>query len=399
MREKDRGIWQSYSWRDCYAHVRDFALGLAAAGFKRGDKLSVLGDNRARLYWAQLAAQALGGMSVPLYQDSIASELAFVLGHAEVSVVVAEDQEQVDKVLSIAGELPSLRLVVYDDPRGMGAYARPDPQVLRRDRGDGRRVRQGAPGLFRARAGAGQRRRHRAPIAYTSGTTGQVEGRAAEPRQHDRHLRDLRRRRAAAARRQLALLPADGLGRRHDLLARHQHGVAAPPAIAPRAPRRCSATCASWDRACFLAPPRIWENMLTGLQVKAADASWLKRRVYRILPRARRAARAAEERRQADPGRHAGSAIGSASSSSTVRCATSWACATRAACLTGGAPLGADTFRFFRSFGVNLKQVYGATEASAARRPAGRRRGRSQHGRAHRARARRCASASAARWR
>src|SRR5205085_4552365 len=125
MREKDRGIWQSYTWRQCYGHVRAFALGLAAAGFKRGDKLSVLGDNRARLYWAQLAAQALGGMSVPLYQDSIAKELAFVLGHAEVSVVVAEDQEQVDKVLSIAGELPSLRLVVYDDPRGMGGYEHP----------------------------------------------------------------------------------------------------------------------------------------------------------------------------------------------------------------------------------------------------------------------------------
>src|SRR6185312_2211837 len=101
---------------------RDFALGLAAAGFKRGDKLSVLGDNRARLYWAQLAAQSLGGMSVQLYQDSIASELVYVLGHAEVSVVVAEDQEQVDKVLSIVAQLPNLRLVVYEDPRGMSAY-------------------------------------------------------------------------------------------------------------------------------------------------------------------------------------------------------------------------------------------------------------------------------------
>jgi long-chain acyl-CoA synthetase len=101
MREKERGIWQTYSWRDCQAHVRDFALGLAAHGFKRGDKLAVLGDNRARLYWAQLAAQALGGMAVPLYQDSIASELAHVIGHAEVSIVVAEDQEQVDKVLSL----------------------------------------------------------------------------------------------------------------------------------------------------------------------------------------------------------------------------------------------------------------------------------------------------------
>ena len=101
MREKDRGIWQSYSWRKCYGHVRDFALGLAAAGFKRGDKLSVLGDNRARLYWAQLAAQALGGMSVPLYQDSIASELAYVLHHAPEPVRVLEEARRVSRRLVI----------------------------------------------------------------------------------------------------------------------------------------------------------------------------------------------------------------------------------------------------------------------------------------------------------
>src|SRR5689334_22531403 len=123
MREKDRGIWQSYTWRECHGHVRNFALGLAAAGFKRGDKLSVLGDNRARLYWAQLAAQALGGMSVPVYQDSIARELAFVFDHAEVSVIVAEDQEQVDKVLSLAPDLKKLRLVIYEDHRGMSGYS------------------------------------------------------------------------------------------------------------------------------------------------------------------------------------------------------------------------------------------------------------------------------------
>ena len=122
MREKDRGIWETFTWRQCQAHVRDFALGLAALGFKRGDKLSVLGDNRAQLYWAQISAQALGGMAVPLYQDSIASELAHVLTHAEVSVVAAEDQEQVDKVLSLRDQLPNLRWVLYEDPRGMGGY-------------------------------------------------------------------------------------------------------------------------------------------------------------------------------------------------------------------------------------------------------------------------------------
>src|SRR5918995_3471916 len=112
VREKDRGIWQSWTWRDYHDHVRDFALGLAALGFKRGDRLSVIGDNRPRLYWAQVAAQCLGGASVPVYQDSIAKELAFVWNHAEVRVIVAEDQEQVDKVIALRDQLPALRYVV-----------------------------------------------------------------------------------------------------------------------------------------------------------------------------------------------------------------------------------------------------------------------------------------------
>src|SRR5882762_3439121 len=122
MREKDRGIWQTFTWREYHAQVRDFALGLAALGFKRGDRLSVIGDNRPRLYWAQMAAQCLGGASVPVYQDSIAKELAFVWNHADVSVIVAEDQEQIDKVMGLRDQLSALRYVIYDDARGMLHY-------------------------------------------------------------------------------------------------------------------------------------------------------------------------------------------------------------------------------------------------------------------------------------
>ena len=106
IREKDRGIWQTYTWRQYHDHVRDIALGLAALGVPRGVKLAVIGDNRPRLYWAQIAATCLGGVSVPVYQDSIAKELAFVLNHAEVSVIVAEDQEQVDKILALKISCP-----------------------------------------------------------------------------------------------------------------------------------------------------------------------------------------------------------------------------------------------------------------------------------------------------
>src|SRR3954466_904152 len=119
MREKNLGIWQPYSWRQYWDEVRDFALGLAAQGFGRGDKLSVIGENRPRLYFAQLAAMSLGGIAVPVYQDAIASQLAYVLEHAEISVIVAEDQEQVDKILALREDLPHLKRLVYDDARGL----------------------------------------------------------------------------------------------------------------------------------------------------------------------------------------------------------------------------------------------------------------------------------------
>src|SRR5262250_71747 len=122
IREKDRGIWQTWTWKQYQDQVRDLALGLTALGFRRDDRLSVIGDNRPRLYWAQVAAQCLGGVPVPVYQDSIAKELAYVWKHAEVSVIVAEDQEQVDKILALRDQLPALRHVIYDDPRGMLHY-------------------------------------------------------------------------------------------------------------------------------------------------------------------------------------------------------------------------------------------------------------------------------------
>src|SRR3989441_13324897 len=118
IREKDRGIWQTFTWREYRDHVRDIALGLASLGFHRGDKLSVIGDNRPRLYWSQVAAICLGGVSVPVYQDSIAKELAYVWNHADVSVIVAEDQEQIDKVLGLREQLSPRASGTNHDPAG-----------------------------------------------------------------------------------------------------------------------------------------------------------------------------------------------------------------------------------------------------------------------------------------
>src|SRR5215469_16415671 len=175
IREKHRGIWKTVTWAQYFDEVRALALGLAASGFKRGEHLAVIGDNRPRLYWAQLAAQCLGGVAVPVYQDSIAAELVYVLDHAEVSVVVAEDQEQVDKILAIKRQLPRLRLVVFDDPRGLQHY---DMRFLRSFdavRAAGRDFGRAHAGYLEAEIDKG------APddlalLNYTSGTTGHPKG-------------------------------------------------------------------------------------------------------------------------------------------------------------------------------------------------------------------------------
>src|SRR5262245_43182031 len=209
IREKDRGIWQTYTWRQYGDHVRDIALGLAALGFKRGDKLSVIGDNRPRLYWAQVAAMCLGGVSVPVYQDSIAKELAFVLNHAEVSVIVAEDQEQVDKILALKAQLPTLKVVIYEDARGMAQYRSADLKSLAEVEELGRRYSQEHPGAFESEIERG-RAEDIALIAYTSGTTGTPTG---ATHRGGRARRERGEGRGRASGRQLAGLPADGVGR------------------------------------------------------------------------------------------------------------------------------------------------------------------------------------------
>jgi long-chain acyl-CoA synthetase len=362
MREKDRGIWQTYSWSDCYTHARDFALGLAAAGFKRGDKLAVLGDNRARLYWAQIAAQALGGMSVPVYQDSIASELAFVFDHAEVSVIVAEDQEQVDKVLSLAGRLKALKLVVYENPRGMSAYRDGILRSFADLEEAGRAFGKDHPDYFESELAQG-RAEDAALIAYTSGTTGTSKGvllSHANLISTTENFASIER--VAVGDNWLSYLPMGWVG--DSIFSLGASLVVGVTCNCPESPETVQRDLRELGPSALLAPPRIWENMLTELQVKAADASPLKRRIYEYF-------RALAERREllkADgksipAAMQLGYRLGEFLVYGPVRDQLGLRNATW--CLTGGAPLGADAFRFFRSFGINLKQIYGATEAGA----------------------------------
>ncbi len=361
LREKDFGIWQPYSWRRYWEEVRDFASGLAALGFAPGDKLSVIGENRPRLYFAQLAAQCLGGIAVPVYQDAIATELAYVLDHAETSVVVAENQEQVDKILSLKDRLPRLRLIVYDDPRGLLNYDDPMLKPFEAVASEGREFAHSHPGYVEAKIREGKPD-DLALFSYTSGTTSRPKGvmlshanllspaaalaESEGVREKDEHL---------------AYLPMAWVG--NSLISLALHLWVGFTVSFPEKPETLQRDLRELGPTIALAPPRYWENALTAIMVRAADATPLKRHIFDFFRGvADRAQLCATEGRPVPLGLRLQRAIGEVLVYGPLRDQLGL----RRARLvyTGGAPLGAETFRFFRAVGVNLKQVYGATELS-----------------------------------
>ena len=361
MREKDRGIWQAWTWREFHDHVRDFALGLAALGFTRGDRLSVIGDNRPRLYAAQLAAQTLGGVSVPVYQDSIAKELAYVWNHADVSVIVAEDQEQVDKVLTLRDQLPNLRWVIYEDVRGMLAYKHDWLKSFADVEAAGRERAKQEPGFFEGAIEQG-RPDDIAFVCYTSGTTGNPKGAMIS------HRNGIETARMAVTSETfridddyLAYLPMAWMGDAFYTVVMSLYiGFTVN---CPESPETVQRDLRELGPTQFLAPPRIWENMLTGVLVRAGDSGPLKRRVFEYF---RGVAEQVEirraERKPVPLSLRLQYALGDFLVYAPVRDQLG-ILRTRFA-LTGGAPLGPDTFRFFRAIGVNLKQIYGSTETT-----------------------------------
>ena len=363
-RHKDLGIWQVWTWAQVLEEVRAFSVGLRELGLKRDDKVAIIGSNRPRLYWAMCAAQALGGVPVPIYADSVAQEMAYILDHAEVTIAVVEDQEQVDKLLSIVDRLPRLALIIYDETRGLRDYDHQrlksiaDVQKLGRDS-----LGADVDGLQRwetaVAAGKGE---DLAIMLYTSGTTGRpkgvmlnfdnliisaVNGNLFDQLGPDEEV--------------VAYLPLAWVG--DHVFSYAQPFTAGFCVNCPESPETVSEDRREIGTTYAFAPPRIYENLITLTMVRMEDAGRLKRHMFRyFIAVARRWGEKILNREKVPL--HARllywlgellvyGPLKNRLGVSRIRLA-----------YTAGEAIGPEIFRFWRSLGVNLKQLYGQTEAS-----------------------------------
>ena len=361
IREKDYGIWQSYTWSDYLAQARLIALGLASLGFKRGDKTAIIGDNRPQLYWAMLATQALGGVPVPLYQDSGEREMQYILNHAEARFAVVEDQEQVDKLLHVHEQCPQLGQIVFDDPRGLRHYPQPMLVGLESLQERGREWAVAHPSYFEDEIGKGQAD-DIAVICYTSGTTGSpkgvmlshqnlvVTGRNAAKQEGLSSDDDV-----------LAYLPMAWVG---DHIFSYAQSILTGFAVnCPESAATVLADLKEIGPTYFFAPPPIWENVLTNVRIRLEDAAPPKRRLIRFFLDV---AQSIERRRLSDRPVPMGLRLLYALGGPLVYGPLKDNLGMRRVRLayTAGEAIGPEIFLFFRALGINVKQLYGMTEAS-----------------------------------
>jgi long-chain acyl-CoA synthetase len=362
MREKTLGIWQPYTWGQYLEQVETLALGLAALQFRRGDKLALIGDNRPHLYWALLAAEALGGIPVPLYQDAIDREIRYVLEHSEANIVVAEDQEQVDKLLHVKEALPTLETIIYVDPKGMRHYHQPSLIPLSRVQELGQRFAQEHRDFFEVEVDKGAAD-DIAIIAYTSGTTSSPKGVMLSHRNLLGNAQSLLQvEELLETDEVMAYLPMAWMGDFYfsvllSFLTGYVVNCPEDPATVMRDLRELGPTF-------FLCPPRVWEGMLTGMQVKMEDSDRLKRRLVRMfLDIGQRVARREMQRQPVPLGLRLLYALGKFFVYGPLKDQMGLRRVRLA--YTGGAALGPEVFLFYRALGINYKQVYGLTECGA----------------------------------
>lgn len=352
LREKDFGLWREFTWNDYHARVKDFTLGMVELGIARGDVIGIIGDNRPDWVAAEIAAHAIGGMSLGLYRDVLDEEAAYLLNYGEAKIVFAEDEEQVDKLLTLADRVPALKHIIYSDPRGMRKYD--DPRLLEADRlaqmGRDRAARE--PGLYDQLVDATQGE-DVAILCTTSGTTsnpklamlaaGRVLGHCAvylsfDPKGPDDEY--------------VSVLPLPwimeqvyALGK--GLLSRMKVNFVEQADTMMNDFREIAPTF-------VLFAPRVWEGIAADVRARVMDSSPLKQSLYELGMKSGLSALAQGKR----------STVADTLLFRALRDRLGFTRLRSAA--TGGAALGPDTFKFFRAMGVPLRTLYGQTETLGA---------------------------------
>jgi long-chain acyl-CoA synthetase len=362
MREKDMGIWQAWTWSQVADEVAALACGLAERGFKRGDRLAIIGDNRPRLYWAMTAAQCLGGIPVPLYQDAVAAEMAFVLQDAEIRIAIVEDQEQVDKLLEIKERCPALEYILYDDPRGLRHYAQTWVQGLDEVVAGGRIHNRNHPDFISGEIALGKAD-DVSVILYTSGTTGKPKGVCQTHRAFISAGRggagfD----RLGEGEEMLSYLPMAWVG--DHLFSFAQSMTAGFTVNCPESAETVLIDMREIGPTYYFAPPRVFENLLTQVMIRMEDAGRIKRGLFHFfMAVARRCGAEILDGRIVAGKDRLLYALGNLLVFGPLRNVLGMS-RIRVA-YTAGAAIGPDLFRFYRSIGINLKQLYGQTETCA----------------------------------
>ncbi len=360
-REKEFGIWQSWTWAEGAAEIRAMALGLLARGLAPGDHVAIIGRNRPQLYWSMLAAQMCGAVPVPLYQDAVAEEMAYVLDHCGARFVIAGDQEQVDKVLEIQNRLPAIERIVYLDGRGMRKYdhSRMDALAALVAAGRSASPEQGAE-LDARIAALGPD--STCVMLYTSGTTDKPKGvvlsnrNIIETARNTSEFDGLR-----AGDEILAYLPMAWVG---DFIFSVGQAMWTGFCVnCPESPDTMMTDLREIGPSYFFAPPRVFEGQLTNVMIRMEDAGRLKQWLFhRFMAVARRVGPAILDGRRVALSDRLAYALGDILVYGPLKNTLGYS-RIRVG-YTAGEAIGPEIFEFYRALGINLKQLYGQTEAS-----------------------------------